>query len=178
MLAQALKREYATFFQVNQYQGMRIILYAFKKAYEDTEIELVNSNRGISFSSVCRYKGAQCDGPIQILDGMERDGLHMPVFLDSFKEDSSKVRNKVASKSKKCGWAIFALKWLMEMFLGYIPWVSGFTFIEYGGFPSPDDDTRRKIYSYLRCKELIVYMKANYGLNALDLLRKNSKKDS
>lgn len=172
VLAEDLKREHATF-QVNQFQAMRNVLHSFKKAYGDTEKELVKSNRGILFSSACRYKSAQCDGPIQILDGMEWDGLHMSVFLDSFKEDGSKVRNKVASKSKKVGWAIFGLKWLMEMFLGYIPWVPGFTFIEYGGFPSSNG--RQQIYSYLRCKELIVYMKAKYASNALKLLQKDSK---
>ena len=59
----------------------------------------------------------------------------------------------------------------MEMFFGYIPRVPKFTFIEYGGFPSSNG---RQIYSYLRCEELIAYMKAKYGTKANSLLKKDS----
>lgn len=119
---------------------MKNFVYSYKKAYTDMENELVESTRGIVFSGTCRYKRTQCDGPIEILDEMERDGLCMSAFLKSFKVDGNTVKNSVASKSKKTktGWGIFGLKWLMEMFFGYIPRVPKFTFIEYGRYPSPN----------------------------------------
>ena len=85
-------------------------MYSYKKAYTDTENELVESIRGIVFSGTCKFKSSQCDGPIEILDGMERDGLCTSAFLKSFNMDGTKVRNSVASRSKKTGWGIFGLK--------------------------------------------------------------------
>ncbi|GFH44253.1 predicted protein [Chaetoceros tenuissimus] len=173
--AEVLKREHAKF-RGNLFHGMKNFVYSYKKAYTDMENELVESTRGIVFSNTCRYKRTQCDGPIEILDEMERDGLCMSVFLKSFNEDGTIVKNSVASKSKKTktGWGIFGLKWLMEMFFGYIPRVPKFTFIEYGGFPLTNGTRRQKIYSYLRCEELIAYMKAKYDTKAESLL-KNEK---
>ena len=49
-----------------------------------------------------------------------------------------------------------------------LPYLKKFTFIEYGAYPNSDGD----MYSYLPCKEFLLYMKAMYGDKAKTLLKK------
>ena len=85
----------------------------------------------------------------------------MSLYLESFKQDGSKVKNSIANKSrKKSGWTLYTLKWLVEMFYGRIPYLKKFTFIEYGAYPNSDGE------------EFLLYMKAMYGDKAKTLLKK------
>ena len=105
---------------------------------------------------------------------MQSNGLCLSVFLDSFRRDGTVIPRSIASKSGKPGWPLFSLKWFIEMIYGMVPIVTEYTFIEYGAYPQPNG---RRMYSYLRCKEFIVYMKAVYGDEATSLLltKKTSK---
>ena len=135
----------------------------------DNEVRKLKEVIGKKFSKHCCIANAMCVLPIEIIDEMNSKGLCMSLYLESFKQDGSKVKNLIANKSgKKSGWTLYTLKWLVEMFYGRIPYLKKFTFIEFGAYPNSDGD----MYSYLRCKEFLLYIKAMYGDKAKTLLKK------
>lgn len=145
----------------------RNLLVQFKTSYDD-KVRNLQKEIGKRFSKDCHIANAMCDLTIEMIDEMNSKGLCLSLYLESFKADGSKVAKSVASKfGRRVGWTLFTLKWLLEMVYGRIQYLTKFTFIEYGAYPSSDGG----MYSYLRCKEFLVYMKAMYREKAVSLLK-------